>query len=228
MISDWVCPASREETVAIGQQLEQRMIQDKPLILGIGGTPRRGSSSERALAISLKAAEDKGARTILLSGAELLLPIYMPGQQQSDQASRLLAALRECHGIIISSPAYHGSISGLIKNALDYAEELRADARAYLDGIPVGCIACAGGWQAVGQTLAALRTIAHSLRGWPTPLGAMLNTSAGLFDAEGNCTDMATQRQLETVGHQVIDFVRMQRLGRQRAPSISTDARVES
>src|SRR4029079_18118454 len=147
MISDRVRPASREETVAIGQQLEQRMIQDKPLILGIGGTPRRGSSSERALAISLKAAEDKGARTILLSGAELLLPIYMPGQQQSDQASRLLAALRECHGIIISSPAYHGSISGLIKNALDYAEELRADARAYLDGIPVGCIASAGGWQ---------------------------------------------------------------------------------
>ena len=129
------------------------MIQDRPLILGIGGTPRRGSSSERALAISLKAAEDKGARTILLSGAELLLPMYMPGQQQSDQASRLLAALRECHGIIISSPAYHGSISGLIKNALDYAEELRTDARAYLDGIPVGCIACAGGWQAVGQTL---------------------------------------------------------------------------
>lgn len=204
------------------------MIQDRPLILGIGGTPRHGSSSERALAISLKAAEDKGARTILLSGAELALPMYMPRQEQSGQSSRLLAALRECHGIIISSPAYHGSISGLIKNALDYAEELRTDSRVYLDGIPVGCIACAGGWQAVGQTLGALRTIAHSLRGWPTPLGAMLNTSTALFDTEGNCIDMTTQRQLETVGHQVIDFVRMQRLGRQRAPSVPTDARVES
>lgn len=201
------------------------MIQERPLIVGIGGTPRRGSSSERALAVSLKAAEDRGARTILLSGAELLLPMYMPGQQQSDQASRLLAALRECHGIIISSPAYHGSISGLIKNALDYAEELRTDVRAYLDGIPVGCIACAGGWQAVGQTLAALRTIAHSLRGWPTPLGAMLNTSAALFDAEGNCVELATQRQLETVGHQVVDFVRMQRLVSARTQSIPADAR---
>ena len=190
-----------------------RMIQNRPLIVGLGGTPRRGSSSERALAVSLRAAEERGARTILFSGAELLLPMYMPGQQQSDQASGLLAALRECHGMIISSPAYHGSISGLIKNALDYAEELRTDARTYLDGIPVGCIACAGGWQAVGQTLAALRTIAHSLRGWPTPLGAMLNTSTALFDAEGNCIDMATRCQLETVGHQVIDFVRMRHLG---------------
>ncbi len=43
------------------QQLERSMIEDKPLILGIGGTPRRGSSSERALVISLKAAEDEGA-----------------------------------------------------------------------------------------------------------------------------------------------------------------------
>jgi FMN reductase len=200
------------------------MIQDRPLILGIGGTPRRGSSSERALAISLKAAEDKGARTILLSGAELLLPMYIPGQPPSDQASRLLAALRECQGIIISSPAYHGSISGLIKNALDYAEELRTDTRAYLDGMPVGCIACAGGWQAVGQTLAALRTIAHSLRGWPTPFGAVLNTSTALFDVEGNCTDVATRRQLETVGHQVIDFVRMQSRDRQRAHPIPIGA----
>ncbi|MDA9496889.1 FMN reductase [Bradyrhizobium sp. CCBAU 11357] len=199
-------------------------MQDRPLIVGIGGTPRAGSSSERALAVSLKAAAERGARTLLLSGAELVLPMYMPGQPQSEQASRLLAALRECHGLIISSPAYHGSISGLIKNALDYAEELRTDARAYLDGVPVGCIACAGGWQAVGQTLAALRTIAHSLRGWPTPLGAMLNTSVPLFDADGNCTDKATKRQLETVGHQVIDFARMQRLGRQRAQPIPTEA----
>ncbi|PPQ16448.1 FMN reductase [Bradyrhizobium sp. AC87j1] len=203
------------------------MIQDRPLIVGIGGTPRRGSSSESALTFSLKAAEQRGARTVLLSGADLLLPMYVPGQPPSDQASRLLAALRACDGLIISSPAYHGSISGLMKNALDYAEELRSDARAYLDGIPVGCIACAGGWQAVGQTLAALRTIAHALRGWPTPFGAMLNTSAALFDADGNCTDPAAGRQLETVGHQVVDFVRMQRQGRPPSLSVATDARQE-
>jgi FMN reductase len=55
-----------------------------------------------------------------------------------------------------------------------------------------------------------------------------LNTSTALFDAEGNCIDMAAQRQLETVGHQVIDFVRKQGLGRQEAPFIPTDARLES
>jgi FMN reductase len=197
------------------------MIQNKPLIVGIGGTPRPGSSSERALAISLKAAESRGARTLLFSGSELLLPMYMPGQPLSPQASALLIALRECRGIIISSPAYHGSISGLIKNALDYVEELRGDTRAYLDGIPIGCIACAGGWQAAGQTLATLRTIAHSLRGWPTPFGATLNTSMPLFDADGNCIDASTKRQLEIIGHQVMEFV----CGRNADPPVDTAER---
>ena len=200
------------------------MIQNKPLILGIGGTQRHGSSSERALAVSLKAAESQGARTLLLSGAELVFPMYMPGQPHPNKASRLLAALRECAGIIISSPAYHGSISGLIKNALDYAEELRTDTRVYLDGVPVGCIACAGGWQAAGQTLAVLRTIAHSLRGWPTPFGAMLNTSNTLFDIHGQCLDIVTTRQLETVGHQVIDFVDMQSRGMRIVSSVPVTA----
>ncbi|MBR1175282.1 NAD(P)H-dependent oxidoreductase [Bradyrhizobium sp. KB893862 SZCCT0404] len=186
------------------------MLKNKPLIVGIGGTPRLGSSSERALAVSLKAAEAAGARTLLFAGTELALPIYAPGQELPDRAERLLAALRECRGLIISSPAYHGSISGLIKNALDYAEELRTDSRVYLDEMPIGCIACAGGWQAAGQTLSALRTVAHSLRGWPTPFGAMLNTSNSLFDADGNCTDVSVKRQLETVAQQVIGFIRMQ------------------
>lgn len=199
------------------------MIHDKPLILGIGGTLRSGSSSERALSVSLKAAEAGGARTLLLSGPELHMPMYVSGEQPSGPVLRLLAALRECRGLIVASPAYHGSISGLIKNALDHAEELRTDTRAYLDGVPIGCIVCAGGWQAAGQTLATLRTIAHSLRGWPTPLGAILNTSNALFDAEGHCTDVATRGQLEAVGRQVVDFIRMQSRGRQIAGSSTSD-----
>jgi FMN reductase len=193
------------------------MIHDKPLIVGIGGALRQGSSSERALNVSLAAVEAEGGRTLLISGSELDLPMYVPGQHLSDRASRLLAAFRECRGIIVSSPAYHGSISGLIKNSLDYAEELRTDSRAYFDGLPIGCIACAGGWQAAGQTLAAIRTIAHALRGWPTPLGAMLNTSSRLFDEQGNCIDAPAKAQLEAIGQQVITFVRMQARSRQLA-----------
>jgi hypothetical protein len=39
---------------------------------------------------------------------------------------------------IVGSPGYHGAISGLVKNALDYIEDLREDPRVYLDNTPWG------------------------------------------------------------------------------------------
>lgn len=182
----------------------------RPLILGVGGTPRAGSTTERALAVCLKAAEAVGAETVLISGPDLMLPMYNPGGAPlTPEAERLVDLYRRCDGIVIGSPAYHGSLSGLVKNALDYAEELRTADRVYFDGLAVGLVACAAGWQATGQTLAALRSIAHALRGWPTPMGAALNTSAKLFDADGTCIDLSSRFQLETVGQQVVRFSRM-------------------
>jgi FMN reductase len=111
-------------------------------------------------------------------------------------------------------------MSGLIKNALDYAEDLRMDERTYFDGIAVGMIACAGGWQAAVQTLTALRAVAHALRGWPTPLGAALNSSIKLFSDEGECLDLSSKFQLETVGRQVVQFARMHRGRPIEAPAV--------
>jgi len=185
----------------------------RPLIVGIGGTPRAMSSSEKALNVSLAAAQKEGADVLTFSGPDLVLPMYPPsGSERTSEALTLVDALRRCHGLIISAPSYHGSLSGLIKNALDYAEDLRTDERVYLDGRAVGCIVCAGGWQAAGMTLTALRGIAHALRGWPTPLGAMLNTSGKLFDEEGNCLDLTSKMQLETVGRQVVEFAKLRQL----------------
>jgi FMN reductase len=185
-----------------------------PLILGMGGTPRPGSTIERALVVSLKAATAEGAVTQMIAGPALLLPMYGTGaSDRTPEGKELIDALRRCDGIIIASPSYHGSLSGLMKNALDYVEELRMDDRAYFDGLAVGLIACAGGWQAAVQTLAAMRSIVHALRGWPTPLGAALNTSSRLFDEQGNCVDLSSKLQLETIGRQVVQFAKMQRMG---------------
>ena len=185
----------------------------RPLIVGVGGTSRSGSSSEKALTISLRAAAAVGAEALLISGPELNLPMYNPGDaHRTEAAQRLIEAFRRCDGIIIASPGYHGSVSGLVKNALDYVEDMRSDSRVYFDGVAVGCIACAAGWQAAGHTLATLRSIAHALRGWPTPLGVALNTSVNLFDEAGGCIEASANSQLEAVGRQVVEFA-LQRRG---------------
>jgi len=181
-----------------------------PFIVGLGGTTRVGSSSEMALRFALRAAERAGASTAIVAGPALDLPMYSAEIfERSPAATELVSLLRRSHGVIIASPGYHGSISGLVKNALDYVEDMRADANVYFDRKAVGCVACAYGWQASGSTLAALRSIVHALRAWPTPIGVAFNSSMKVFDADGNCLDASVGKQLEIMAQQVVDFARM-------------------
>ncbi len=198
---------------------------DSPLILGIGGTPRPGSASERSLRHVLAHARALGARTELLTGPQLVLPIYVPHEGTRDAAVHaLVTALRRANGIVVASPGYHGSLSGLIKNALDYVEDLRDDQPPYFEDRAVGLIACATGWQATGATLAALRSIVHALRGWPTPLGVAINTSECRFDADDNPSSPAIDRQLEILATQVVRFAE-QRAAWERRPARAEPAR---
>lgn len=176
-------------------------------VVGIGGSMRPDSQSERALSLVLHSARLAGAETIAITGPDLVLPFYDPAVlDRSMPALRLVDALREADGVVLVSPGYHGTVSGLVKNALDYVEDLRADTRPYLDGRAIGCVAMALGWQAAVTTLTALRSIVHALRGWPTPLGAALNSAQVTFDAHGAASDLAVERNLRTIGEQVVQF----------------------
>lgn len=185
-------------------------------VVGIGGTLRRNSTSAWAVKHALSVLKSSGSETQFFDGHEINLEMYDPGQRvRSRKAMTLIDALRRCDGLVVASPGYHGSISGLVKNALDYAEDLRDDPLPYFDGRPVGCIACAAGWQAAHGTLVALRAVTHALRGWPTPIGVTINSSAPAFDANGNCLDPAVAAALSLMSHQILDFA--SRSGRSKA-----------
>ena len=179
-----------------------------PLVVGIGGTLGGISSTERALRIALDAAEREGFRTRMFGGADMArLPLYDPrATSRTADEEAFVDAVRQASAVIIASPGYHGSISGVVKNALDLLEETARDARPYLADMPVGLIATAYGWQATGSTIAALRSIVHALRGWPTPFAAAINTQVTKFDAEGGASDPAVVEQLGLIGRQVARF----------------------
>ncbi len=181
---------------------------DAPLVVGIGGTIGGVSSTERALRIALGEAEAQGFRTRMFGGADMArLPLYDPrATSRTVEERAFVDAVRQASAVIISSPGYHGSISGVVKNALDLLEETARDARPYLADMPVGLIATAYGWQATGSTIAALRSIVHALRGWPTPFAAAINTQVTRFDDEGGASDPAVVEQLRLIGRQVARF----------------------
>ena len=182
-----------------------------PLIVGLGGTARPQSTSELAVTEALRAARELGARTKLFDGKFLAeMPLYVPGQKRESGCGpdEFIGWIRKCDGLIVATPGYHGSLSGPIKNALDWIEETCRDPKPYLHGRAFGCIVTAYGWQACGTTLVSLRVIAHALRAWPTPFGATLNSSTPLFAYDGRCAATEISDQISRVAQQVVWFAR--------------------
>ncbi len=181
---------------------------NKIKIVGIGGTTRSGSSSERLLQYVLDKCEQLGAETTLFGGKQLAsLPHYAPERPERTQGqTELIDAVRAADGLIISSPGYHGGVSGLVKNAIDLIEDTRTDeARCYLDGCPVGLIVSAAGWQATGITLSSLRDIVFALRGWPTPVALTINSIVQKpFDENGAVIDESLTQMAEAQANQVV------------------------
>lgn len=195
------------------------MTEHRPRILGVGGTTRAGSLTELVLRAALARAEALGAVTRVIAGPALDLPVYDPGMsERSDAAATLVSALREADGIILASPGYHGSVSGLIKNALDYAEDLREDARPYFSNRAVGLVVCADGVQALGGTLSTLRSMTHALRGWPTPYALLVRGRDRPIDADGRCTDARTAEGLDILAGEIVEFARRQALPLEALP----------
>ena len=186
---------------------------ERPLIVGLGGGIGAASSTEQALELALEAAAKDGARTKLFGGNALsALPLYLTiGASGSVEAGEMIASIRVADGVIVASPSYHGSLSGAVKNAIDYLEATARDDRPYLTDLPVGLISVAGGHQGASSTLASLRSIVHALRGCPTPFGAAISVTGKLF-ADGKCLDEGTRAQIELVGTQTARLARQMRV----------------
>lgn len=195
--------------------LHDRVRALTPYVVAIGGTMMAHSSTQKALAIALEGAREAGAEVALISGPRLELPLYNPAiQERTDDARHLVDQLRKADGIILGSPGYHGSISGLVKNALDYTEDMRSDPWPYFHGRSVGSIATGAGWQGAVNTLTALRGIVHALRGWNTPLGVAINTAVPVFEPGGNCLDANIEATLRAMGGEVAEAARLRALMR--------------
>jgi FMN reductase len=178
-------------------------------IVGLGGTVRPQSSTELLVRAVLRECEALGAETIMFDGPSLTaIPHFDPQRgDRSPEECAFLDAVREADGLVIGSPGYHGGVSGVVKNAIDLLEDTRGDARCYFDGLPVGLIVSAAGWQAGGVTLAALRGIVHAMRGWPTPVGIAINSiEQKPFAPDGSLADADVRAAVAMQAGQIMAF----------------------
>lgn len=92
-------------------------------LLGLNGSVRANSSNGRLLAAAVRLTP-VGSQLVLADRLNLL-PHFNPDAAEATLASNARLAtfvnqVRNCHGLLVSSPVYAGGYPGVLKNALDW------------------------------------------------------------------------------------------------------------
>ncbi len=173
-------------------------------IVGLGGSIARISRSRAALIRALEGAAAAGAETRILDLRELDLPMYNPDEAEpTESAATLIEACYTADGLIWSSPMYQGTISGALKNALDWLHVLGQRDPPYLHDKVIGLVSAAGGTHGL-QAINTMEFSVRALRGWAVPYVVPVATAARVFDAEGRIHDEGVEHQLDMLGREVV------------------------
>jgi FMN reductase len=154
----------------------------------------------------LEGASDAGAAVELLDIRRLDLPMYNPDNEDAgrpESVSRLIESCRAADGLLWSSPLYQGTISGALKNALDWLHPLGKLDPPYLHDKVIGLISAAGGTQGL-QAINTMEFAVRALRGWAVPYVVPVAAAYRIFDQDGRIADRGIERQLKTLGAEVV------------------------
>jgi FMN reductase len=168
-------------------------------LLGVSGSMREGSYSLRALTVVLQAAAARGADTSVLDLRLARLPMYTPDAPPTDEQGhvrRATEAVGWADAFVLASPDYHGSMSGAMKNFLDYHwEEFTGKLFGYL------CASHEKGLTVMDQ----MRTAVRQCYGWSTPYGVSVHGEHD-FDPAGRITNARLEKRLQMLGRDVVVY----------------------
>ena len=162
-------------------------------VLGISGSLRAGSYNSGLL---------RAAATVLPPGMDMTifdigtLPLFNADVERAgppESVPALQHAIATADGLLFAVPEYNYSISGVLKNAIDWASRGRPSP---LDGKPAAIMGV-GGRQGTVRAQMHMRQIAlhNSVRIMIDP-ELLLARSRRRFDSEGNLTDEGTLDRL--------------------------------
>jgi len=135
-------------------------------ILGVGSSMRQGSFSTEALKIVLDFAKQNGAQTRLLDLQQTQLPMLYSKDKETKEIQKVTDDVKWADAFILATPDYHGSMSGSMKNFLDYFWSVFA-------GKLFGYI-CASHEKGL-TVMDQMRTAVRQCYGWSMPYGISVN-----------------------------------------------------
>ncbi|MBN3522805.1 NADPH-dependent FMN reductase [Paenibacillus apiarius] len=148
-------------------------------IVLIAGSNRSEATSTKLVRYMAAQLEVKGHEAIVIDLYQSQLPLYCPDSNEDNaNVIRLKESVSSADAIVLATPEYHGSISGVLKNALDYLSFEHVNNKVVLS------VSSAGG--AVGvSSLTHLQTMVRNLHGINCPEWVSIGGDLRQFTEEG-------------------------------------------
>lgn len=191
----------------------------RPLVAGLGGSTRHSSHTLEALRVALEGAQRTGAAIMLLDIHQLDLAMFdaEAPNYQSENVTVLLNIVRSAHGLIVASPIYMQTVSGAVKNALDYLSILELDDPPGFCGKAVGRISVSRGHASAGASL-IVDIACRGMGAWVLPDTVDLGGTS--FSEDHRLCDVVARDRLLTLGRRVTEAA----VARRAAEPVATAA----
>ena len=172
-------------------------------IVGITGSLRNSSYSFQALEAAAKRVEALGAEVEILDLRDLNLPFCDGGDDYPDypDVEKLRNTVKAADGLILATPEYHGSVSGVIKNVLDLMSF------EHLSNKVTGLISVLGG-QSNSNALNDLRIIIRWVHGWVIPEQVAVGQAWKAFDEKGKLLDEKLSQRFDRFAQSLVENTR--------------------
>jgi len=169
----------------------------------IAGSNREGAMSTNLLHYIDHLLKAKNIPATLVDLRELHLPLFSPDNWDfHPNAQYVLETVADADGLILATPEYHGSISGVLKNALDYMNA------SHVSGKPVLSVSSAGGPMGV-SSLSNLQSIIRALHGINSPEWISIGAGNHSFGPDGAPSDEGIRERVESAVDKFVNLTRM-------------------
>jgi len=163
-------------------------------VVGLSGSLRQGSYNSAALRAAQALAPDGMTIDTAAIGD---LPLYNEDLRAAGyppEVARLRAQIASADAVLFVTPEYNYSISGVLKNAIDWAS--RPPDQPF-EGKPVAMMGASGGLFGTARAQNHLRQMLVFLNAHPiNKPQVMIGQAAGKFDEAGNLTDEPTRQHI--------------------------------
>jgi chromate reductase, NAD(P)H dehydrogenase (quinone) len=176
-------------------------------ILGLCGSLRTGSLNLRLLEAAGRSLTDEVS--LELSDHVAALPLFdedLEAEPLPVAVQRFYASIRNADAILVASPEYNGSLTGPLKNALDWASRPAGD--AVLGGKPLAVVGASPGRFGAAWAQAETRRIADRIGARVVPLDLPVAGAADAFTVSGDLRDPDLARRLDRLMTALVDLAR--------------------